>query len=88
MKYSGHIVSSNGKEPDPNKLEKVVNWHSNADEVQHFRRFIGYYRAYVKDFSKRARPLTDLMQSIITKRGKKKMKSHTKEWYWNKEQEL
>ena len=60
VKYVGHVVSENGVEPDPEKLEKVANWPipKNAEEVRQFTSFAGYYRRFVKDFSKIAKPLT------------------------------
>jgi hypothetical protein len=63
VKYIGHIVSKDGIEPDPDKIEKVSNWPrpTTSEEVRQFLGFIGYNRQFVKDFSMIARPLTDLM---------------------------
>ena len=73
VKYVGHIVSENGVEADPEKIEKVRNWPSpkNGDEIHQFTSFAGYYRRFVKDFSKIAKPITDLHPNTTVKNGKK-----------------
>ena len=40
-------------------------------EVRQFTSFAGYYRRFVKDFSKIAKPLTDLHSSTSNKKVKK-----------------
>ena len=62
VKYVGHIVSEKGIEPDDDKIDKVVNWPkpTTREQIRQFLGFVGYYRKFVKDFSKIARPLTDL----------------------------
>ena len=63
VKYVGHIVSEHGVEPDPDKITKVKNWPipCNSEEVRQFLGFAGYYRKFIKDFTKIARPLIDVM---------------------------
>ena len=65
VKYVGHIVSEYGVEADQEKIEKVINWPEpkNAEEIRQFTSFSGYYRRFVKDFSKIAISLTDLHHS-------------------------
>ena len=72
VKYVGHIVSEYGVEADPEKIEKVINWPEpkNGEEIRQFTSFSGYYRRFVKDFSKVAKPLTDLHPSKSHKKGK------------------
>ena len=50
VKFLGHIVSENGVETDPEKIERVKNWPtpSNADELRSFLAFAGYYRRFVQ----------------------------------------
>ena len=73
VKYVGHIVSGSGIEEDPDKIDKVVNWPTpqNAEEVGQFTSYAGYYRRFVKDFSKIATPLTDLYPNTSFKKSKK-----------------
>ena len=87
VKYVGHIVSENGVEADPEKIEKVRNWHTpkNGDEIRQFTSFAGYYRRFVKDFSKIAKPLTDLHPNTTVKNGKKVKTS--KPFVWGIEQQ-
>lgn len=82
VKYVGHIVSENGVEADPEKIEKVVNWPKpkNPEEVRQFTSFAGYYRRFVKDFSKIAKPLTDLHPNTCYKNGKKVQSHKPFEW--------
>jgi len=60
--FLGHIISSAGIEPDPEKVSSVVDWpvpHS----LTSMRAFVGlalYYRRHVKGFADIARPLHEL----------------------------
>ena len=87
VKYVGHIVSESGIEADPEKLDKVVNWPTpqNAEEVRQFTSFAGYYRRFVKDFSKIAKTLTDLHPNTFFKKSKKVTSS--KHFVWGTEQQ-
>ncbi|KAG1934526.1 interleukin-1 receptor accessory protein-like 1-A [Pimephales promelas] len=62
VRYLGHIVSQNGVETDPAKTEALKTWPRprNLKELKCFLGFAGYYRRFVKDFSKIIRPLNDL----------------------------
>lgn len=85
VKFLGHTVSSQGIETDPDKIEKIKNWPrpTNADELRSYVAFTGYYRRFVKDFSKITKPLTDLLPPTTTKKNAKMKK--TKEWKWDGE---
>lgn len=63
VKYVGHIVSKQGIETDPDKTNKVLNWPtpSTPEKVRRFLGFVGYYRKFIKNFSKITRPLSELM---------------------------
>lgn len=54
VKYLGHIVSNNGVETDPGKVE-VLNFSKSP-----FLGFAGYYRRFIKDFAMIVKPLNDL----------------------------
>ena len=88
MKFVGHIVSEAGVEIDPAKTEKVITWPkpTSPEDVRRFLGFVGYYRRFIKDFSKISRPLTDLMP--VTSGKKTKQKSAKKRvWHWGAEQD-
>ena len=87
VRYVGHIVSENGVEACPEKLEKVRNWPTpkNGEQVRQFTAFAGYYRRFVKDFSKIAKPLTDLHPNTCFKDGRKVTSS--KQFQWGIEQQ-
>jgi hypothetical protein len=85
VKYIGHIVSEEGIQEDPDKIDKVKNWPTpkNPDEVRSFLGFVGYYRKFIQNFSKIARPLIDVMAT-----GKKSRSSKpTAKWKWDSAQE-
>lgn len=80
VSFLGHVVSEDGIETDPAKIEKVKNWPtpSNPDELRSFLAFAGYYRRFIKDFSKITRPLADLLPPSTKKYEKKK----PVDWKW------
>ena len=64
IQYLGHLVSGNGIEPLPEKLEAVENMPP-PKEVRQFLGLIGYYRKFVPKFADIARPLTNLTKQDV-----------------------
>jgi len=52
---------------DPAKVEAVLNWKkpSTPTEIHSFLGLAGYYRRFIKDFSKIALPLTKLTRKDV-----------------------
>ena len=67
IQYLGHLVSGDGIEPLPEKLEAVENMPppKTPKEVRQFLGLIGYYRKFVPKFADIARPLTNLTKQDI-----------------------
>lgn len=66
--YLGSILDKNGIRPDPEKLRKVETWPVPTC-VKHCRAFlglVGYYRRFIPNFAKEARPITDLLKKNKT----------------------
>lgn len=64
LKILGHIVSENGIEVDPEKVEAVKYYPipRTKKDVRSFTAFCSYYRRFIKNFSKIARPLYALTE--------------------------
>jgi hypothetical protein len=62
--FLGHVISAGGVSVDPSKVKDVLNWVplTNASEIQSFLGLAGYYRRFIKDFSKIAKPMTRLLE--------------------------
>jgi hypothetical protein len=56
------VISEGGIKVDPAKVEAIQNWVSpkSPTEIRSFLGLAGYYRKFVKDFSKISAPLTKL----------------------------
>ncbi|GJY14917.1 putative reverse transcriptase domain-containing protein [Tanacetum coccineum] len=67
-RFLGHVINGDGIHIDPSKIEAVKNWKAprTPSEVHSFLGLAGYYRRFIKDFSKIAKPLTVLTQKSKT----------------------
>jgi hypothetical protein len=62
--FLGHVISAGGVSVDPGKVKDVLNWMppTTISEIQSFLGLAGYYRRFIKDFSKIAKPMTKLLE--------------------------
>ncbi|KAI3494636.1 hypothetical protein L1887_40553 [Cichorium endivia] len=62
--FLGHVVSQEGIHVDPSKIKAIENWEipRTPTEIRQFLGLAGYYRRFIKNFSKIAKPLTALTQ--------------------------
>jgi hypothetical protein len=76
IEFLGVRVSEGTVHMDDVKVEKVRKWlpPTNVTEVRKFLRFTGYYRYFIKDYSKIAKPLLLLTHNSTP-------------WQWNNEQQ-
>nr|XP_008283279.1 PREDICTED: uncharacterized protein LOC103359624 [Stegastes partitus] len=62
VKYLGHIISEDGIQTDPEKITALKTWPkpNTLKELRAFLGFCGYYRRFIKDYSKITKPLNQL----------------------------
>lgn len=62
--YLGHVISDQGVSPQPNKITAISNYPvpKNQKNIKQFLGLVGYYRRFIENFSKIARPLTKLLR--------------------------
>jgi hypothetical protein len=62
--FLGHVISSEGLSMDPNKVRDVLDWNppKTVHQVHSFLGLAGYYRRFIPNFSKIAKPITDLLK--------------------------
>jgi hypothetical protein len=60
----GHVISAGGVSVDLSKIKDVLNWMPpmNVSEIQSFLGLAGYYRRFIQDFSKIAKPMTKFLE--------------------------
>ncbi|GKB03578.1 reverse transcriptase domain-containing protein [Tanacetum coccineum] len=64
VQFLGHVIDSEGIYVDPAKIESIKDWASpkTPTEIRQFLGLAGYYRRFIKGFSKIAKPMTKLTQ--------------------------
>lgn len=62
LEYLGHVVTKDGVKPNQKKIEAVTSFKipNSPTNVKSFLGLVGYYRKFIRNFSKIAKPLTDL----------------------------
>nr|GEW81968.1 hypothetical protein [Tanacetum cinerariifolium] len=67
VQFLGHVIDSKGIHVDPAKIKAIKDWESpkTPTEIRQFLGLAGYYRRFIKGFSKIARPVTKLTQTSV-----------------------
>jgi len=74
--FLGVIIGPNGIEMEKEKMDGVLSW-SEPKNIKDIRKFLGlanYYRRFIKDFARVARPINILMRKDV-------------KWQWREEQQ-
>jgi hypothetical protein len=67
IEYLGVVLEHGQVQMDPTKVKGVADWNrpQNAKDVRSFLGFMGFYRYFIKDYSKIACPLIDLTKKNL-----------------------
>jgi hypothetical protein len=63
--FLGHVLSAEGITVDPSKVESFTKWEQplNVIDVRSFLGIAEYYRRFIENFSKIAKPMTELLKN-------------------------
>jgi hypothetical protein len=65
--FLGHVISKGGIAMDPGKVKDARDWvvPQTVKEIRSFLGLAGYYRRFIENFSKIAKPLTSLLEKGV-----------------------
>jgi len=74
VEFLGYVIGKEGIKMSNDKVQAVLSWKTpkSLTEVQSFLGFANFYRRFIQDYSKVARPLTELTKKV-------------EKWEWNNE---
>jgi hypothetical protein len=67
VKFLGHTISGDGISVDPSKVQEVMDWQppTSVHQIRSFLGLAGYYRCFIPDFSRIAKPMTELLKKGV-----------------------
>ena len=81
INYLGRTITEKGYEIDTSNIKAVTdlvtNVPSNVGQLRRVLGLLGYYRRYIKGFSRKAQPLFDLLKKDTIKSSSKVLKDST-----------
>lgn len=62
--FLGHVITPNGIKTNPDKIKKILEWElpNSQKQIKQFLGLTGYYRRFIKDYSKVTKPLTKYLK--------------------------
>jgi hypothetical protein len=74
--FLGHVLSANGVAIILDKVQSILDWvtPSSVKDVRSFLGLAGYYRRFIENFSKMAKPMTKLLKKNKKLSGQRKPK--------------
>jgi hypothetical protein len=67
VKFLGHTISSEGISVDPSKVQEVMDWKppTSVHQIHSFLGLAGYYRRFIPDIYRIAKPMTELLKKGV-----------------------
>jgi hypothetical protein len=67
VKFLGHTISSDGISIDPSKVQEVIDWKppTSVHQICSFLGLAGYYHHFIPNFSRVAKPMTELLKKGV-----------------------
>jgi hypothetical protein len=67
VKFLGHTISKDGISVDPSKVQEVMDWKPPkfVHQIHSFLGLAGYYCRFIPDFSRIAKPMTELLKKGV-----------------------
>jgi hypothetical protein len=67
VKFLGHTISHDGISVDPSKVQEVMDWKppKSVHQIRSFLGLAGYYRRFILDFPRIAKPMTELLKKGV-----------------------